>query len=69
MENLRIGKYCKMLHVNMQILYDLPDLLFLSGQHRLCIAGALTVSPALFLQKLQALSVILAGNELLDRTA
>ena len=67
MEKFWIGKYCKVLHVNGKILHYLPDLLFLSGQYRLCISGSICASPPLLFQELQALMIILACNQLVDR--
>ena len=66
MEKLRIGKDCEVIHINGQLAHNLPDLLLFPGQYRLRISRSLTVAPSALFQKLQALPVVLAGDQLVN---
>ena len=65
-EKLGVRKYVKILHIYRQLSYQFPDLLLFSGQHCFRVTAGLTVAPAFFLQKLQTLLIILAGDQLID---
>ena len=67
MKQIRVGQHIQHRRIVLDKLpYRLPRLLPFGLQNGLRLLGNLAAAPALFCQKLQALSLAFAGHQLLD---